>query len=64
MFESIDTKFDYMVVSPGLILSEHSSVADARRARTAALAEGFVEVSILGRTPKGWKALEDQHLKS
>jgi hypothetical protein len=63
MFESVDTKFDYVLTTPGLILSEHSSVADARRARNAAVVEGFLEVSILRRRPDGWKPLVEQHSK-
>jgi hypothetical protein len=63
MFESVDTKSDYVIVVPGLILSEHSSVAEARRGRSAAVAEGFVEVSIMRRTPDGWKTFVEQQSK-
>ena len=55
LLEHVESSFDYLVIAPGLILSEHSSIADARRARIAAIGEGFSDVIILKRTPKGWE---------
>jgi hypothetical protein len=52
--DDVQSSFEYMVLTPGIILSEHSTLADARRAQTAAIEQGFSEPAIFKRTPAGW----------
>ena len=53
--DDVTSSFDFMVITPGLILSEHSSLADARRGQTAAVEQGFSEAAIFKRTENGWQ---------
>jgi hypothetical protein len=55
LLEYVQSSSDYLVISEGVVLSEHSSVADARRGRTNAKSEGFAEAVIFKRTPNGWQ---------
>jgi hypothetical protein len=63
MLENFESAFNYLVVTPGLVLSEHPTIGEARRARNAAITEGFSEVIIMTRTAKGWEPQADSHSK-
>jgi hypothetical protein len=44
-----------VIVGAVLTLSDHSNVAAARSALAAAAKDGFEDLAILKRTPRGWK---------
>jgi hypothetical protein len=64
MLKDFRSDFNYLVVVPGLVLSEHSSVGEARRGRTTAIEEGFSDVTIMTRATEGWEPLAAQNSKS
>ena len=51
--DETDSPPPYVVLAPGVILSEHSTLAEARRARGKAVKEGFVDAVVLKRTEQG-----------
>src|SRR4051812_673742 len=57
MLKHFHSDFDYVVVTPGLVLSEHSAAAEARRARIIAIEQGFSDAVIMTRTNAGWEPL-------
>jgi len=60
----VQSSSEYLIIVPGIILSEHSNVADARRGQSDAAHEGFAEAVIFKRTPNGWAPIPNGKIKA
>jgi hypothetical protein len=55
MLSDVRRPFNYVVIVPGVILSQHQLLKAAFRGQAKAVSEGFTEAIIMERTPDGWK---------
>ena len=57
-FNSLQSSHAFLVVVPGVVLSEHDTLAEARTAKAKAVKQGYEQPVILKRTPKGWQLVK------
>ena len=55
MLNDVAPPNNFVVVVPGLILSQHQQLKTALRAKAKAISEGFTDAVIMQRNGDGWK---------